>query len=68
MTLDHVAARIKRLGQLGMAFAKEEHIIPQGEDPLLYLEHQEYLRALVSGAETARVVLARAKQRLQRRR
>jgi hypothetical protein len=54
-----------------MAFAKEQLIIGKGGDPLLYLERQEYLqalRAVVSGAETARVVLARARQRLQRRR
>jgi hypothetical protein len=67
MTLDHVAARIKRLERLGLAFAREQLIIAQREDPLLYLERQDYLaalRAAVSGLETARMVLARARQRL----
>src|SRR5262249_35790352 len=69
-TLAHIAARIKRLEKLGMAFAKEQFMIAQGDDPLLYLERQEYLRALrdaVAGVETARVVLAKARQRLTRR-
>jgi hypothetical protein len=71
MTIDHVAARTKRLEQLGLAFTREEYIIRQGDDPLLYVERQEYmaaLRAVVSGAETARLVVARARQRLERRR
>jgi hypothetical protein len=38
MTLDHIAARIKRLESLSMAFAKEQFIIGKGDDPLLYLE------------------------------
>jgi hypothetical protein len=69
MDIRHVAARIKRLEQLGMAFAKELFIIQQGDDPLLYLERLEYMKALdaaYSGLETARPVLARARQRMER--
>jgi hypothetical protein len=42
--------------------------ISQGQDPLLYLERQAYLRAIegaVHGLETARVVLVKARQRLR---
>jgi hypothetical protein len=70
MTLHHLSARIRRLETLGMAFAKEQILMGKGEDPLLYLERQEYLRALraaQSGLESARVVLAKARQRLDRR-
>jgi hypothetical protein len=69
MTVRHIAARIKRLERLGLAFAREQFIMAQGDDPLLYLERQDYLaalRAAVSGLETARVVLAKARQRLTR--
>jgi hypothetical protein len=56
---------------LGMAFAEEQFNIGKGDDPLLYFERQSYLLALHSGEsdlETARVVLAKARQRLPRRR
>jgi hypothetical protein len=42
-------------------------LIRQGQEPLLYLERQAYLAALdvtVQGLESARVVLAKAKQRM----
>jgi hypothetical protein len=71
MTLQHIASRIRRLESLGLAFAKEQLIIGKGEDPLLYLERQAYLaalRAAASGLESARVTLARARQRLERNR
>jgi hypothetical protein len=70
MTVQHIAARIKRLEKLGLAFAREQLFMRQGDDPLLYLERQDYLQALqgaTAGLETARVVLARARQRLTRR-
>jgi hypothetical protein len=70
MTGRHIAARIQRLERLGLAFACEQRLMRQGDDPLLYLERQEYLLALqgaIAGLETARVVLARARQRLERR-
>jgi hypothetical protein len=41
----------------------------EGNDPMLYRERQDYLaavRAAVSGLESARVVLAKARQRLER--
>jgi hypothetical protein len=69
MTLHHIAARVQRLERLGLAFAREQLLMRQGDDPLLYLQRLDYLQALqgaVSGLESARVVLARARQRLQR--
>jgi hypothetical protein len=69
MTVQRITVRIRRLEVLGLAFAREQVLIRQGDDPLLYLERQDYLQALqgaVSGLETARVVLAKARQRLAR--
>jgi hypothetical protein len=70
MTLEHIAARIKRrTTRHGLYEGTAHH--RQRDDPLLYVERQQYLaalRAVVAGAETARVVLARARQRLERRR
>jgi hypothetical protein len=71
MTVQHLAARIKRLEKLGLAFAREQLIMRRRDDPLLYLERQDYLQALqgaIAGLENARVVLAKARQRLGRRR
>jgi hypothetical protein len=71
MTIRHVAARIRRLEQLTIGLNREMGIIGAGDDPLLYLERQDYLRALraaVAGLESARVVLAKARQRLTARR
>jgi hypothetical protein len=47
----------------------EKAIIGTGQDPLLYLERRAYLAALdvaVRGLESARVVLAKARQRMTR--
>jgi hypothetical protein len=69
MTVRHVAARIRRLELLTVGLNREQSIIGVGDDPLLYLERQDYLRALraaIAGLESARVVLAKARQRLAR--
>ena len=69
MTVQHLAARIRRLERLFIGLSKEQALIRQGDDPLLYLERQDYLQALqgaIAGLESARVVPARARQRLQR--
>ena len=66
--MDHLAARIKRLEALAPGFARELRVIGEGDDPMLYLERQAYLGAIrhaISGLEAARVVLARARQRLR---
>jgi hypothetical protein len=71
MTLHHIAARIKRLDALFFGLHKEIAAIAKGDDPMLYLERQAYLRALWSttaALENARVVLARARRRIEQRR
>ena len=62
-----LAARARRLDKLSRGIAREISIVSNADDPLLYLERQAYLGALhaiVRGLEAARVVLAKAGQRL----
>jgi hypothetical protein len=63
---EQVGLRIDRLNELSLELAKEIVVIADGNDPLLHLERRAYLNALrdaVAGFETARVILARARQR-----
>ena len=60
-------ARVRRLDDLGRGLAKEVVLVRKGEDPLLYLERRAYFSAVrdaLAGVEAARVVLARACQRI----
>jgi hypothetical protein len=60
-------ARVKRLEELSRGLAREVLLWKEGSDPLLYAERRAYLSAIqdaLSGVEEARVVLARARQRL----
>ena len=62
-----IQARLERLERLSRGLAKEVVVVRQGNDPLLYLERKAYLNAIqdaLAGVETARVVLARALQRI----
>jgi hypothetical protein len=62
-----LAARARRLEQLVIGLMRESQKISAGDDPLLYLERHAYLMALQaasSGLENARVVLAKARQRI----
>jgi hypothetical protein len=62
-----IGERVRRLYALAGGLAKEVVLIRQGNDPLLYLERRAYLAALrdaLAGVEGARVVLARARQRM----
>jgi hypothetical protein len=64
-----LAARCRRLESLFIGLMRECQVMGAGDDPLLYLERRAYLMALhaaSSGLENARVVLAKAKQRLER--
>jgi hypothetical protein len=68
MTQQAIAARVRRLDDLGRGLAKELVQIREADDPLLYVERKAYLAALgriLAGVEEARVVLARARQRLE---
>jgi hypothetical protein len=68
VTVDHLSARIKRLEALAIGFNRERCVIAEGNDPMLYLERQAYLGAIrhaIAGLESARVTLAKARQRLR---
>ena len=68
MDTDGIKRRIGRLDELSRGLAKEVVLMKAGDDPLLYLERQAYLRALWSATgalENARVILARARQRIE---
>jgi hypothetical protein len=68
MTLTDLAARVGRLDELARGLAREVALWKKGDDPLLYLERRAYLDAIqdaLAGVEEARVVLARARQRLE---
>lgn len=68
MTLHDLAARVRRLDQLSRGLAKEVSLWKSGDDPLLYLERRTYLTGIqdaLAGIETARVALAKARQRLE---
>ena len=69
MNLEDLAARIGRLDQLARGLAKEVQLWKKANDPLLYLERKTYLEAVqdaLAGVEAARVLLAKARQRLER--
>ena len=66
---EDVAARARRLEELTRGLAKEVALWKEGNDPLLYLERKSYLRAIqdaLAGVEAARVVMARAAQRMRK--
>ena len=66
--LADLKARVRRLDELTRGLAREVAIWKQADDPLLYLERRAYLKAIqdaLAGVESARVVLARARQRLE---
>jgi hypothetical protein len=65
-----VVARVRRLEELSCGLAKEVTLWKGGDDPLLFLERRSYLNAMhdaLAGLEEARVVLARAAQRVTRK-
>ena len=68
MNLTDLRGRVRRLDQLARGLAKEVTWWKASDDPLLYLERRAYLNAIqdaLAGIEAARVVLARARQRLE---
>ena len=69
MTLRDLTGRVRRLDELSRGLAKEGVLWKECDDPLLYLERRTYLGAIqdaLAGVEQARVVLAKARQRLER--
>jgi hypothetical protein len=68
MNLADLTARVHRLDVLMRGLARELALWKKGNDPLLYAERRAYLKAIqdaLAGVEEARVVLARANQRLE---
>ncbi len=68
MTLEQIAARVDRLDELARGLGKELVQMRRAADPLLYVERRsclDDLQRVLSGVEEARVVLARARQRLE---
>jgi hypothetical protein len=68
LQLADIRRRVKRLERLAMWLSKELSIIGKGEDPLLYRERKqcmESMRHALSGVEVARIILAKAAQRLE---
>jgi hypothetical protein len=69
MTAADISARVRRLDQLSRGPALEISIVTKADDPMLYVERQTYLAAMrraLDGTEAARIVLAKARQRMER--
>jgi hypothetical protein len=64
-----ISDRIRRLEALTMALAREGQLLRAAQDPLLYAQRRDDLKAIGSAAaalDEARVVLAHARQRIER--
>ena len=67
MNLADLTARVHRLDVLMRGLAREVSLWKDGNDPLLFAERRAYLKAIqdaLAAVETARVVLAKARARL----
>jgi hypothetical protein len=67
MNVADLLVRISRLDELARGLAKEVVLWKECNDPLLYVERKAYVNGIqdaLSGLETARVTLARVRQRL----
>jgi hypothetical protein len=68
MTLQGIRARVLRLDALTRGLAKETVLVRECNDPLLYRERLDYLAAIrqaLAGVDGARIVLVKARQRLE---
>lgn len=69
MTIADVTLRVRRLDDLARGLAKEVTLWKSCNDPLLYVERKTYLKGVqeaLSGLESARTMLVRVRQRLER--
>ena len=69
MNAADISARVHRLDALSRGLALELNNVGKADDPMLYVERREHLaavRRVLAGVEEARVVLAKARQRLER--
>jgi len=69
MNLSDLTARSRRLDVLARGLAKEVALWKEvSGSPLLYVERRTYLKGIqdaLAGIETARVILARARERMK---
>jgi hypothetical protein len=69
MNLSDLTARGRRLDTLARGLAKEVALWKEVSDsPLLYVERRAYLKGIqdaLAGIESARVILARARERMK---
>jgi hypothetical protein len=68
MTDKDIRVRVARLDELAGGLAKEISLINECDDPLLYRERLDYrtaIRQALDGVETGRIVLVKARQRLE---
>jgi hypothetical protein len=68
MSAADIVARLHRLDTLSRGLSLELHNVSKADDPMLYVERREYLAAMrrvQAGVEEARVVLAKARQRME---
>jgi hypothetical protein len=69
MNAADISARIGRLDALARGLILELHKVETADDPMLYVERQQYLTAIrrvLHGVEDARVTLTKARQRMNR--
>jgi hypothetical protein len=69
LDLNDLRKRVQRLEELSRGLAREILLWRECNDPLLYRERQDYLKAIReawAGVEGARVLLAKARQRLEK--
>jgi hypothetical protein len=69
MSAADIVARVRRLDQLSRGLAKEIQLVEEADDPMLYVERIEYLKAMRqarAGVENALAALAKAKHRIIR--
>jgi hypothetical protein len=67
ITLEGITERIRRLEQLKMGLGREWLLVKTCEDPLLYVERRDYMKAIRSAAASlgeARIVLVKVRQRM----
>jgi hypothetical protein len=67
ITAEALQTRQRRLEKLTLGLAREVQLWKDGDDPLLFTERRAYLKAIqdaLAGLDEARVVLARAGQRI----
>jgi hypothetical protein len=69
MNAADISTRIGRLDALARGLTFELDTVEKADDPILYVEGQQYLAAMrrvLHGVEDARVILVKSRQRVER--